>query len=70
MNGLWIGISNKVQIKNMVARSSNHKPLVAYCGHRDADTVKSIKLFRYEACRDCRDLESDCSSKVINLWRG
>lgn len=51
----------------MVARSLDHKPLIALCGHRGANTAKRKRLFKYE---DLWDLERDCSSKVANLQRG
>lgn len=44
----WFRIYNEVKVKNLVSRTSNHKPLVAYCDFLGADTVKKRKLFSYK----------------------
>lgn len=55
---------NEVKVETLVSISSDHKPLLASCGHLDVGLKKGVRLFRYEAYWD---LENTCSFEVDQL---
>lgn len=60
-NTCWSQLYTWVEVKNMVARYFDHKPILVTCKGQFAKRDAKRRIFRYEASRD---LEKECSVNV------
>lgn len=49
-NQKWIRSYNAIRVKSLVSQSSDHRPLLATCGHFRSGSTRRGSMFRYEAC--------------------
>lgn len=45
----WIKLYNDTRVESLVARSSDHKPILLSCRNRDHHRIRKMKPFHYEA---------------------
>lgn len=58
-NPTWSHIYNHIQVENLVARCSDHKPLLTSCYSQGYTQVRRKKIFYFEASWN---LEKDCKT--------
>lgn len=65
-NQQWFQFYAYFQMESLVARCSDHRPLLIACSHREAVSKRKQRPFCYEASWS---YDKECSKQVETLWR-
>ncbi|KAF5468367.1 hypothetical protein F2P56_012524 [Juglans regia] len=64
-NPLWTTMFKNCGVEGLVARSSNHRPILMWFSEKKEKARNCVKLFRYEAKWE---FEEDCGRVVQETW--
>lgn len=66
-NICWSQLYNWVGVENLVARCSDHRPILASFNNQSEELFLKRRLF---LCEASWDLENDCNVKETQFWNG